>query len=428
MKNSNLIIAGIAISACTWTGLAQAIEEDLRLFTKDVSQLDRFGSSIAIDDGIIAVGAERSHEENIIPGSAYLFDASTGLELAKLVASAAEKDDSNGSWSGSVYLFDATTGAQLHKLVPSDGASNDRFGSSIAIDNGIVAVGARLDDDNGTNSGSVYLFDATTGEQLTKLLPSDGTTGDLFGASVDIHNGMVAVGAYFDWIDNVRTGSAYLFDATTGTQLAKLLPEDGAYDDRFGTSVAIGDGIIAVGSQINDDFNFSASGSVYLFDENTKAQLHKVTPNDRAIGDWFGDSIAIEHGILAVGSVSDDALGRNSGSAYLFDTSTAWQVAKIVPSDGAAYDGFGSSIAINNGVVAVGARFADIESGSAYVFSVPTQCLADLTGDGQLDFFDISDFLRHFREENAAVDFYNDGIFDFFDVSAFLDAFAQGCP
>ncbi|WP_414734103.1 FG-GAP repeat protein, partial [Crocosphaera watsonii] len=31
-------------------------------------------------------------------------------------------------------------------------------------------VGSRLDNDNGTNSGSAYLFDVTTGNLLQKLL------------------------------------------------------------------------------------------------------------------------------------------------------------------------------------------------------------------------------------------------------------------
>ena len=84
------------------------------------------------------------------------------------------------------------------KLLASDGEAFDNFGLSIAIDNGVVAVGVLGDDDNGTDSGSAYLFNASTGAQIAKLLPSDGTAGDNFGFSIAIDNGVVAVGAFYD--------------------------------------------------------------------------------------------------------------------------------------------------------------------------------------------------------------------------------------
>ena len=55
-------------------------------------------------------------------------------------------------------------------------------------------------------------------------------------------------------------------------------------------------------------------------------------------------------------------------------------------------------------------------------------CPADLTGDGELDFFDVSAFLDAFGAEDPAADFTADGEYDFFDVSAFLDFFGKGCP
>ena len=55
-------------------------------------------------------------------------------------------------------------------------------------------------------------------------------------------------------------------------------------------------------------------------------------------------------------------------------------------------------------------------------------CIADLTEDNRLDFFDVSAFLDAFGAEDTAADFTADGLFDFFDVSAFLDFFSEGCP
>jgi len=62
---------------------------------------------------------------------------------------------------------------------------------------------------------------------------------------------------------------------------------------------------------------------------------------------------------------------------------------------------------------------------------VPTTaagCPADFTGDGELDFFDVSAFLAAFGSGDPSADFTGEGDYDFFDVSAFLTAFSNGCP
>jgi len=64
----------------------------------------------------------------------------------------------------------------------------------------------------------------------------------------------------------------------------------------------------------------------------------------------------------------------------------------------------------------------------AYEFQVTASCPADITGDGQLNFFDVSAFLSAFAANDLIADFTGDGQFNFFDVSAFLSAFAAGCP
>lgn len=67
--------------------------------------------------------------------------------------------------------------------------------------------------------------------------------------------------------------------------------------------------------------------------------------------------------------------------------------------------------------------------GALRVASVaPSECDADLTGDGWLDVSDVRDFLADFAARNAAADWIADGRFDFFDVLAYLNEFAAGCP
>jgi endonuclease I len=55
-------------------------------------------------------------------------------------------------------------------------------------------------------------------------------------------------------------------------------------------------------------------------------------------------------------------------------------------------------------------------------------CVADLTGDGVLNFFDVSAFLNLFSAGDLDADLNDDGILNFFDVSTFLNAFSAGCP
>jgi len=55
-------------------------------------------------------------------------------------------------------------------------------------------------------------------------------------------------------------------------------------------------------------------------------------------------------------------------------------------------------------------------------------CLADFTGDGNLNFFDVAEFLTAFSKMNASADFQADGVFNFFDIAIFLQEFSAGCP
>ncbi len=114
----------------------------------------------------------------------------------------------------------ADLGDQLAKLLADDGAAFDNFGVSVAISGTTAIVGALLDDDNGANSGSAYLFETATGWQTAKLLPDDGATGDGFGYSVAISgppgNKVAMVGAPGDNDNGFDSGSAYLFDTTPG--------------------------------------------------------------------------------------------------------------------------------------------------------------------------------------------------------------------
>ncbi len=291
----------------------------------------------------------------------------------------------------------ADLGDQLFKLLPDDGASNDQFGSAVAISGTTAIVGAFDDDDDGAGSGSAYLFDITTGVQIAKLLADDGAAGDFFGLSVAICGTTAIVGAGGDDDNGSFSGSAYLFHTTTGRQIAKLLPNDGAVGDQFGWSVAISGTTAIVGSYRDDDNGYN-SGSAYLFDLSdpaNPAQIAKLLANDGTADDFFGANVAISGCIAIVGAHLHNGNGTYSGSAYLFDTTTGLQIATLVPVGGVAVHQFGGSVAISNATAIVGASSDDNgdDSGSAYLFDIsdpanPTQLFKLLPNDGAAeDFF-----------------------------------------
>ena len=206
-------------------------------------------------------------------------------------------------------------------------------------------MGAQENDDNGTNSGSAYVFKraGASWAQETKLLPSDGATIDVFGISVSISGDYAVVGAHRDRDNGSFSGSAYVFKRTdvTWTQEAKLLPSDGAADDQFGISVSISGDYAVVGAQENDD-NGSNSGSAYLFKRSgtSWAQETKLLASDGAAADEFGRSVSISGDYAVVGAWRDNDNGTDAGSAYLYNLHDPFVANPI--QDVAADEDFGS--------------------------------------------------------------------------------------
>lgn len=267
-------------------------------------------------------------------------------------------------------------------LAASDGAPKDTFGCSVSVSGGLGLVGAEVDDEKGSASGSAYVFrnlDTATGHltQSLKLTASDGAANEFFGNSVSVSGSLGLVTAYNDAF---YTGAAYIFrdlDTATGTitENAKLVASDGVASDRFGTSSSLSGSIALIGAPRGN------SGAAYIFRNldtatGTINENLKLIASDGAVGDYFGTSVSLNGGTGLVGAYLDDDKGTNSGSAYLFrnlDTATGTlnQSLKLNASDGAADDYFGFSVSHDGSLGLVGAYSDDDRgsaSGSAYVF------------------------------------------------------------
>jgi hypothetical protein len=306
------------------------------------------------------------------------------------------------SYKGSAYIFKqaGTSWSQQQKLTASDGIANDLFGWSASISGDYAIVGAYQDDVNGTDSGSAYIFkrDETSWSQQAKLTASDGTGYESFGYSVSISGDLAIVGANVDDDNGSNSGSAYIFrrDVASWSQQQKLTASDACSSDWFGYSVSTSGDYAIVGAEGNDDKG-SNSGSAYIFrwDGTNWVQQQKFLASDGAASDYFGRSVSISGDLAIVGADGNDVKGSNSGSAYIFKRGgTSWvQQQKLTASDGAADDRFGISVSISGDYAIVGAYLDDVngaDSGSAYAFKFCPR--ADLDDDCKVDFADFAIF------------------------------------
>jgi hypothetical protein len=392
-------------------GAATAWPEKTKLLASDGAASDYFGMSVSISGDYAIVGAFGDDSEK---GSAYIFkwNGTSWVEQQKLIALdgaasdyfgysvsisgdyaivGAVRDDDNGSNSGSAYVFlrSGTSWSQQAKLTASDGAVDDWFGWSVSISGDYAIVGANGDD---VSKGSAYIFKrgGTVWVQQQKLLALDGSDNDHFGSSVSVSGDYAIVGAYSDDDKGNESGSAYVFlrSGTTWSQQAKLTASDGNAYDRFGVSVSISGDYAIVGAYQDDDKG-TDSGSAYIFlrSGTSWSQQAKLTTSDGAVWDSFGLSVSISGDYAIVGAYIDDG-GR--GSAYVFLRSgTSWvEQQKLIASDGAGIDYFGNSVSISGDYAIVGAFYDDGEKGSAYIYS--RRCYIsgtkwhDKDGDGHL--------------------------------------------
>ena len=340
----------------------------------DATGADEFGRAVDIDGNYAAIGAPGDD-----PGGAvYIFDVTTGQQVNKLALPAAEEGTAFGwsveinessvlagtpfaesrTWSdpngpGTAFLYDALSGVQRAELKSNDSHFGDLFGWSVALEGPWAIVGAPRHNGTASLAGAAYLFDLRTGLQTFKLTGSDTARQDAFGVDVDISGDLAVVGALWHDDGAESTGAAYVFDVTTGEQISRMVTSDRARGDRLGMSVAIEGDRVLVGAYADDD-DGKSSGSAYLFDAHSGETLFKFTAEDAALEDHFGWTVDMSGGIGAIGAITDPNQGLLRGKAYLFDLTKGTQLAKLVPDISHPFDRFGSAVAIDGRVTLAG--------------------------------------------------------------------------
>ncbi|MEE8156236.1 MAG: FG-GAP repeat protein [Phycisphaerales bacterium] len=463
------VISGWFLGAANLS-YAQTVCQDARLTASDPGVFESFGYSVALSGDTAIVSAQWDGELGTEAGAAYIFrldpDTSIWIEQQKLLASdgdtgehfgrsvtiqgdtamiAATSHLHNGATgNGSVYVFqyNGSTWVEAQEFFASDGAIGDVFGDAVALSADVAVIGARFDDDNGSNSGSAYVFrydpDTSQWVEEQKLLASDGTEGDFFGTAVAVFGEVALVGA--DGHDDAAesAGAAYVFryDAQTSrwVEEQKLLASDGTELDRFGDSVSISGDVTLIGARLD------VSGSAYIFcydvDKAQWIEQQKLLPSDGPGTYQFGRATAIDGDRAVIGAWSWSKLpgGPSVGAAYIFrldPEASAWiEQAQLFPQPNAWTNFFGYSVAIDNETAVIGAIGEDQQAGAAYVFDLAPNCNCphDLDADGSVGASDLLALLVSWGPcKGCPADFDDSGTVGASDLLALLANWGP-CP
>ena len=200
--------------------------------------------------------------------SSDLFGYSVALGFGYLAISAPQSD-LDVSDGGVVNLFSLQSDSLLNLgyIIPNDLNQYNNFGNQIYIDEKFMFITSIYDDDLTVNAGSVYVYQKIESDWVyhSQLFASDGFSNDNFGISISFDNDWLSVGSYDD--DNgINSGSLYLFKLIDNVfiEQSKILSSDGSQYDEFSASNSIKNNYLIVGSRLDDD-NGNNSGSAYLY-------------------------------------------------------------------------------------------------------------------------------------------------------------------
>ena len=293
--------------ASGWVTMTETVK-----LTAPSGEADRgFGGAVSLRGDTLVIGAP-GKDDALVSGEVFLYEGggSTWSQTAVLSVAGLNGSDSFGTildfdgntivvgafgkddMKGAVYVYHRPAGGWSDKshdamLAADDGAANDFFGGSVAVDGDTILVGANGDDDNGSKSGAIYLFErgGNTWVQQAKLMPADGAAADNFGYAVELASNTAVIGA--SHFSDDASDSIYIFTRSGGswTEQGEIPDPDAKAGSKFGLSVAIDDAAASVlvgafGADAGTERSDANAGAAYLFELESPVDLALVKQDD----------------------------------------------------------------------------------------------------------------------------------------------------
>ncbi len=313
--------------------------------------------------------------------------------------------------------------SQVGELYASDGVKEAELGNAVAVSGSTVVVGDYTALRSGIEEGAAYVFTEgaggwATATQEAKLLSPAPEKEEAFGTSVAVSGGTIVVGAPGrEGHGGFGGGAAFVYTEPTGgwaavkedTHAVELLNSEDVAEYEFGESVAVSGETIVVGAPQYRDYTQNlvsppAEGAAFVFIQPAGGWTGAASPTyqtdtldiHEAEGEehitHVGESVAIaEQGdaqTIVVGApgaqIGSEFDKYRRGTVLLFGRpAEGWSSApdrqffpsgKLIASEGNEYAELGTSVSASGGVIAAGARYAEVEGikhGATYVFTAP---------------------------------------------------------
>ena len=280
-------------------------------------------------------------------------------------------DDLMGTDTGSANIFRriGTQWMEEMKIFGIAAGIDDHFGTSVAVDDDLVAVGAP---GKFLGRGAVYLYRRVGNGWWNyegTVTAFDAQPGWSFGTSVDIHDGILVVGATMSGTGN-GSGAVYVFSQITGMWMLeqKLQAANEEVGDHLGSSVRMFNGKIASGAPGRDTSGLTNSGAVVIFEEAAGLWIEtgtKVPGTPQPFGQ-YGTSLDMSQEHLIVGAPGEDG---TDGAAYLYDRlANMWiNPQRLAPTMVEEMGFFGSAVALDVRTVAISIPFAGDDQGNVCI-------------------------------------------------------------
>jgi len=412
MKKKNYFFLILLFIGITTAANAQIIWAQIGLDIDGEAASDFSGNSVSLssDGSTVAIGAPYNVGNGLEAGHVRIYQniAGTWTQIGadidaeasgnwfgmsvssssdgSVVAIGAPLNSGNGYYSGHVRIYQNNAGTWTQIGADIDGEADDFSGNSVSLssDGSTVAIGATGNDGNGTDAGTVRIYQNIAGTWTQIGADINGEAeDDNSGSSVSLSSdgSTVAIGAPYNDGNGTNAGNVRIYHNNAGTWTQIGVSIYGEFvSDHFGKSVSLNsDGsTVAIGAPDNNG-NDTDAGHVRIYHNNAGTWTQIGADIDgEAVSDNSGISVSLssDGSLVAIGALFNDGNGSNAGHVRIYQNNAGTWTQMGADIDGEAESDFsGNSVSLSSdgSVAAIGAYGNDengLSSGHVRVYNL----------------------------------------------------------